>query len=500
MTKSRKPEETFSEYYNLSKEQFELDFVDVPIDGGDIPLFIDPYAISKREDEWYRQCASTIYDYFDHLLDLIRHNKQSDAMRLLSGLHESNETKLGYSPTNHGAAIGKKQAKHLYDSLKRSRAVETGVLKDIEECSLMIPGIDRDKISDLTTNLIKRYLIEYTQEQCRLHGVAMIERPVKNVFNPERFEWENGYHELPQDKENHAIILVPKVLVRVTPVLHSKEYYQHYILNYLQDELHSAGSSLCKVLQDGQTLRKPTKKDLTESYTRVGDPKKDETKKSLKEYIYEFSLQNPEVLREYEDLKKAEDQPLTNAMIEASNRGRQQDYEELVKKLKATQPGKENADAYHNVMIGLATAIFSPLLTKPQKESSINDNTKRIDIRFTNSATHGFFASLRPLKGIPSTYIFVECKNYVNDINNPEVDQLAMRFNKQRGQFGFLFIRDIKDRRKILKRCRAVAKDGHGFIIPLTDSDVIQLLRLKKAGKDKELDNFLEERLKEIID
>lgn len=42
--------QTFSKYFGIEKSQYELDFVDVPINRGDICLFIDPYAISKRND------------------------------------------------------------------------------------------------------------------------------------------------------------------------------------------------------------------------------------------------------------------------------------------------------------------------------------------------------------------------------------------------------------------------------------------------------------------
>ena len=146
---------TFSEYYDLKKGQFELDFVDVPVSGSDIKLFIDPYSLSRRKQPWYAECAEQVYDFFDILIDLIRLNQKDKALYLLSGLHESNETRLGYSPNNQGTAMGKVQANKLYDSLRGSRAVETGVLKDIEECNLMVTGIDRDKISDMTTNIIK---------------------------------------------------------------------------------------------------------------------------------------------------------------------------------------------------------------------------------------------------------------------------------------------------------------------------------------------------------
>ncbi|HSX34831.1 MAG TPA: hypothetical protein VLF62_04265 [Candidatus Saccharimonadales bacterium] len=495
---SDKPE-TFSEFYKLDKQQAELDFVDVPVDGSDIQLFIDPYAMTKRQDEWYVECAHAVYNYFDHLLELIRADKKSAAIQLLSGLHESNETKLGYSPKNHGSAIGREQSLKLYESLRQSRAVETGILKDIEECNLMIPGIDRDKISDITTNVIKRYLIEYTQAQCKLHGVPLISRPVKHVFDTRTYEWSSEYHELPIDSAGNPIILVPKVLVRIIPVLHAQEFYQHYVLNYLQQELHSAGSSLCRVLKNGN-LKKPAKKTLTQEYTRVGDPTADGTRKSLKEYLYGFTLQNPHILQEYEDTKKNSDEPLSNDLIEKNNKKRPQNYDKMVERLKQIPEGKTHAYEYHSHIIGVLTAIFSPLLTSPSKETPINEETKRIDITFVNSARHGFFSSLRPLKGIAAAYIFTECKNYTKDAKNPEVDQLGMRFSKRRGQFGFLVVRNLKDRKKLIQRCRAVAKDGHGWVVVLTDADIIRLLELKSNNRNREINDFMEQRLQEVID
>jgi hypothetical protein len=41
---------------------------------------------------------------------------------------------------------------------------------------------------------------------------------------------------------------------------------------------------------------------------------------------------------------------------------------------------------------------------------------------------------------IKSPYIFVECKNYSYKIENPEIDQLAMRFKDKYGRFGILIL------------------------------------------------------------
>ena len=80
------------------------------------------------------------------------------------GLREPNQTRFGLSRGDrpHGRGVGADQALELYDALSQSAAVQTGLLKDLEDCELLIPGISSDKISDITTNIIRPNLIEYT--------------------------------------------------------------------------------------------------------------------------------------------------------------------------------------------------------------------------------------------------------------------------------------------------------------------------------------------------
>lgn len=69
----------FSEYFNLSKSQFELDFVDVSINSGDTPLFIDPYAISKRTDFWSIDCHNLVVGFFQNVIDKIKQGDEAGA-------------------------------------------------------------------------------------------------------------------------------------------------------------------------------------------------------------------------------------------------------------------------------------------------------------------------------------------------------------------------------------------------------------------------------------
>jgi len=74
--------QTFSECFNLNKSQYELDFVDVPVNNGDVPLFIDPYAISKRNDYWSIDCHNAIVKFFQGVIDEIRNGNETQAKKM----------------------------------------------------------------------------------------------------------------------------------------------------------------------------------------------------------------------------------------------------------------------------------------------------------------------------------------------------------------------------------------------------------------------------------
>ena len=74
----------FSDEFSLNKTQAELDFVDIPIET-DIPLFIDPFAISRRVNRWSEGCHRTIITFFEQVIDAIRTGNDTLALNLLFG-------------------------------------------------------------------------------------------------------------------------------------------------------------------------------------------------------------------------------------------------------------------------------------------------------------------------------------------------------------------------------------------------------------------------------
>ncbi|MGD9979558.1 MAG: hypothetical protein AB7H66_03250 [Hyphomonadaceae bacterium] len=477
----------FSEIFGIGLDQPQLDFVDITPDV-DTPLFIDPFAISLKEDEWSVSCHVHITHFFRTALDHIRAGRHDDAKRMLNGLSEPNETCLGLSRgTPSGRGVSGKQAIDLYASLAKSQAAKTGLLEELADCDLFVEGIGTDKLSDITTNIIRRLLIDYTQAQCALHGLVLSGTlPTGRFWDMERASWRSDYAELPV-VDNKRIILVPKYSVRRGLCLNHQEYYSHHVLNFIQQEEFERGSSLVRVLKSGER-RPPFKKTLEEKFP------------FSKDFLAQFSEQHPEVLSRYKELYRN----LPGARGTLSHDDFEDDFDEavfaraLAEHLKRIPTGNDDASAYHKFIVGALEFILWPNLIYPKKESEIHEGRKRIDITYTNAAKGGFFYRAHTAFKIASNYVMAECKNYSKDPANPEIDQLSGRFSANRGWLGLLLYRDVSDHDLLMRRCRDTAQDGRGFILPIGDTQIVEFLELIAEGARGAIDQRLEATLQRL--
>ena len=94
--------------------------------------------------------------------------------------------------------------------------------------------------------------------------------------------------------------------------------------------------------------------------------------------------------------------------------------------------------------------------------------------------------------------ILLECKNYSDDPENPEFDQLTSRFGHQRGFFGILLCRTLDDRSRTIAACRDAANDGRGYMLVLEDSDLIAMLGMVAHNRRSQINVFLQSRFDEI--
>ena len=89
----------------------------------------------------------------------------------------------------------------LADSITRSRAAKTGLLKDLEDTSFMVPGVGKDLLSDMTTQIIRGPLIEYTQRMCNCYDIPMETQYSGQIWDPDNLEWNEDFVRLPRTPE-----------------------------------------------------------------------------------------------------------------------------------------------------------------------------------------------------------------------------------------------------------------------------------------------------------
>lgn len=473
-----------SEHFKLAVGQDALDFVDVDI-WGDDRLYLDPRSLRTLRTPWADECVTLLQDFFGTVLTAIREGRHDHARYLLRHLREPNETHLGLSRGRpHGRALGPSSAHDVWDALVGSEAIQSGLLEDLEETVLMIEGISFDIVSDMATNVIREPLIHFTQAQARLHGIPLKRVGSGALWDPERHEWFQRYELLPLAGTG-KLLLVPKVIVRRKLHYSDDEYFRHYVLEFLMEKEVSSNSELVYLLKDGTP--RVDKKDLIKKYG------------SGKHVAVEVTKEHPEILDRYRQVKR--NSPATaldhQGLADELSGAETPDWPKLLADVGSVKPGKAGATKYHRAIEALLKPLFHPDLAMPEREVAIHGGRKRIDITFANRAQGGFFSWIA--QHHPAMYIVIECKNFSGDPANPELDQISGRFSPSRGKIGILVCRKFDDKELFIARCRDTASDQRGFVIPLDDADLGQLVEAREQGDRDAVFGFLKERFERLV-
>lgn len=186
----------------------------------DLPLFIDPFLLYETKPE-YQKLHKEILEYLAFLKTKSEQGTISAAQRKSwYNFSEVKQNWLGYSLSgNKGSGLGDKFAKAMSSNIHRVFAdlnVETiSASSHIEKIGLFEVGIGRDNISDFTCNLIKKYLLEYTETFAKKHidstlvDVFMVP---KVYFDYDNERWVSKQYTLPA-YDNDYVILTPKDLL-----------------------------------------------------------------------------------------------------------------------------------------------------------------------------------------------------------------------------------------------------------------------------------------------
>lgn len=482
-----------SQALGLNVSQPMLDFVDIDLDM-DFPLYVDPIGFVNPIDRFAEECQADIRDFFQAVLQAIIDGDLQKGEELLAALQEPNETHLGVSQGEpRGRGIGRIQAQQLLENLRASPAARTGLLNDLTDCALFIDGIGADKVSDITTNIIRRQLIEYTHQQFELMNTPIENHlPTGRLWMRGESRWDNNEFDRIPLINGKRVLLVPKRYVRWRGGMHqlAMQYYSHFVTNFIRDEQLRTDGHLVRVLRTKRgESRKVFKKDIKDDMPPT------------KENLARFSVEHPDVYRRFKEavtrrgalglrkLMELDGAPFEEGVFNA----------EVIRVLEGVPPGRPNATNYHHIIAGVITYIFYPNLITPALELDINQGRKRIDISYANAAERGFFADQRRDPFFLAREVVVECKNYQEDLANNEIDQMIGRFDPRRGRLGIIVCRSIADQPRLLERCRDALRAQQGAIIVFTDADFRALLEVRDLGRAEALEAMCRAKLRALL-
>jgi hypothetical protein len=213
----------FSQHFNVPSELLEsYGAFDISVIS-DLPLFIDPFLLFNSNKSEYQELHESILTYLRFFRDKATEGELDES--LITSWYRFKEVKqnwLGFTVLgNDGHGLGRDFAKALHEALGT-------VLSDfgseritrsshLEKACLLRPKVGRDSISDFTTNLIKEYLLSYTQEFAKYHlrpEQCRAFRVPKVRFNYETESWEEDTFYLPALGKDFVLLTPEDILTR----------------------------------------------------------------------------------------------------------------------------------------------------------------------------------------------------------------------------------------------------------------------------------------------
>lgn len=275
----------FSDYYGIDSKTID-DYGAVNISFAcDIPLFIDPMLIFNSSKKEYKELHKSIVKYFHFLSKKSCNDLNDGEIKAWFEFNEVPNNWLGYSLSgNKGLALGDKFAQFLYKNIKFATTTNN-ISKSvhIEKVMLLYEGSGKDKISDLTVNLIKGYLCEYTE----LFANRFLAKKSVDTFFVDRVEFNyvtesfvSKEYKLPYIKNEKGkkefVLLTPKDILREDePAINQRDFINSYdsILSAIENVALRAtvNNYIVKAVKEYEDKQKRNRKRINEKSVKKAE-------------------------------------------------------------------------------------------------------------------------------------------------------------------------------------------------------------------------------------
>jgi hypothetical protein len=428
---------------------YDVDFV-IPRIGLDIPVGIDPFLLFKSRNPEFRRLHQQLIDAFNSGILAVRRGALDDARRLFDYPEES-AIGFGYTKKGKGGSgVGTYLSGLILETVSHSPELQERGVRHVEEMQLLASHIGPDRVSDIAANVLKQFLIEYTQRQADIWQIPLRTGvPIEHVYDHGPGEWIDSHADLPVDStDGSPILLVPRRLVRQLPWINYDDFLKTEFSVYLSARRTQARQTI------GESRSSKSKSDVV-SVTRADLGLVERYVKSREQ--------------------RADEAVPDSTYIEEHVCSR---TETLTGRLGRVEPGREAAKDYQLLVLEILNFLFNPDLTDGQPEVRTIDGTERRDIVFTNESDESFWSYVR--SNHDGIFLMFETKN-MKELDIPAINQTATYLGDRIGRLGVIVTRSpLADnvRRKIFSVWNDSAP-SRKVILVLTDDDLVELLQVR---------------------
>lgn len=288
----------FSDFFDIDETTLELYGAFNISLINDLPLFIDPFLLFGSKKEEYQNLHKEIIKYLTFLKGKaeqgISHDYQIQSWYIFREVKQNwfGYSKIGNSGRGLNMTFGRAFSSSIhivFDDLGKERITQSSHL---EKAGLFEIGVGKDNISDFTTNLIKSYLCEYTQNFALQNIVKSLlsEVSVEKAYFDYTFErWMTKKYTLPYIFDDFVLLTPRDLLTKDDNWINSNDLRGNFtgIVNSIPNPQlkHEVFNYYLKCLPKTEKNKKNTQKEIT---------------KAVHETISKF----PEIIKFYVKLKE----------------------------------------------------------------------------------------------------------------------------------------------------------------------------------------------------
>lgn len=414
-----------NDYHGIFLNQTKVDFA-IPFLGEDIPLYVDPFRLWQSPSYQDNGLHVLFKSAFNSLGKMYFEGERIKAVEILKRISECNEVGLGNSKSRAGKRIGDSLAKDVLSIYETIPAVNKYGLEHPEIIQLLVNGISKDRVSDIASNMLGSFLIDYTIQECRQYGIPT-EKCEIEYLDVKSMSMKKESCELPVNPNTKQVLwLVPKRWLRKSMWLNDDDFLNHYLVNSIEN----------------------LKRDEIDIVT--------------------FNRENYDVLTEYIKAKErtsadCKNDPLFGQIPVASAKRK-------LSAIKRLPTGKEgNADKkYEAEVCPLLASMLYPHLDFAQPQSRTESGTQIRDLVFYNNTSYEFLNNMKELFG--SRQIVVELKN-VEEVTKEHINQLNRYLNPVFGSFGIIMTRN-RPKKSVMQHTIDLWSGQRKCILIIDDSDL----------------------------